>query len=488
MGQRMRKKFTLRHSIPVDEIERSMQRWIAQAPRFTELFSIGKSGAHDIYCAKMTDPSIPDDEKEIAIVTAQHTGMEISGMNAVFGAGNLLSNLGEDALEILRKQIILLVPCPNPYTYALQDPSFQFRNAAGVCEYAHAFGWQGVVNPDKTPAARALQTLIDTWRPEAFFDNHGVWYQDQIMLESDGNVSFSNTNRFHDHRFALQIEQQIEQSGYTAFDEGDSQALPFSGEISLDPEHKRKFQSGSEGIVAQGYAYLNYHTLVGSSEVSWEESGTLRIMKCLQLGSSVWDGEISPGYPVRTVLAPIGLNALKVGGSNAAQRRNSRVELWNNLHRLSTGIMHPEMPGLSCLIVATSGAKCRRIFAGHQRMSMDTVMDRLDTEGMDTTSMRRQLDNHWDGVYAAINLQDQDELRLQYGLTLRIGLPYPNAVPTEVLLNGQVLPPDPLNGWTLICHRSKVDVDIHVPPQDTDFYIAMVRYTHDQRDNAIVTA
>lgn len=483
----MRKQFVIRRSVPVEQIGDYMGNWSKRAPGFVAVSTVGVSGIYPIFCAKLTDPDVPDEDKEVAIITAQHTGMEISGMNAVFGVGNRLCSLDQEARTILRHLIVLLVPCPNPFTYAKQDPEWQFRNAAGVCEYAHAFSPDGVIDPVKTPAADAIRRLIDFWKPEAFFDSHGVWYENAIMLESLGNLSFSGTNRMHSHRIAQDVVSYIEQQDYPAYSEDDAQTLPYSGRISTEPRHKRHFQFGSESAVAQSYAYTQYHTLVGSAEVSWELSGTLRMMRCLRAGCQIWDDSDTPGYPVRTIILPIGLNALRINGTNAAQRRSSRVELWQNSHSITTGLMHPEMPGLSCVIAGTSSATCRRILGPGSRLPMDELMNRLDQEGIDTKLMRILLDDHWDGVYASVDLSGEESFAPEHGMTIRIGLPYPNAVPHDVLLNGALLCGADADQWSVIRHRSKVDVDIRIPKTQSEFSIVMVRYSHDHdcRDNAI---
>ena len=143
----MRKELTYRKSIPLNELYGYMQRWKSRAGDYVNIESIGKSSGFDLWMAKWTDPSVDDRYKEIALVTAQHSGMEISGMNAVLGVGNLLSGLSEKAREILKKQIVLMIPCCNPFSYGKQDVAYMFKNEFGKCEFASSFSYGGVKEP-----------------------------------------------------------------------------------------------------------------------------------------------------------------------------------------------------------------------------------------------------------------------------------------------------------------------------------------------------
>ena len=482
----MRKKFVIRESVPFEELESYMRRWEKRAPGYVLVYEYAKSGDYPIYCAKMTDPEIPDCEKEIAIVIAEHSGSEISGMNAVLGVGNILSGLGKEAKEILASQIIYIIPCHNPYSYNYiaknKSTDNGTLNQEGYDEYTELF--LEYVDPQKKPAAFALKNLIDTLKPEALFDSHGVWYKDQIMLELCGNYSFAGSYRYPDQRFSLEQQKTNAEYGYHTFDMGDQQLLPPTNPWATVPQYQKRFGDYSPSIVGGAYGYVKYHTFSGSHEVSFEESGTIMILKALHLGSQVWKSQRAPGYPVQIMKGLWGLNQILVGGDNAEERRNSRVELWNNLQHMSTGLMHPEMPGLSAVVFSTNVKKCKKVFPdfnGH--ILMDTFMDNLDNAGfMDTSKMKAQLDNHWDGVNVSMSFHYEKDWKIKNGITLRLGLPYNQAEPTEVLLNGELLFENSHNGYTITKYGPIIYVDIHIPKDsDIDFAVCMVRYNHEDR-------
>ena len=489
----MRKQFSVRNSIPLGELEEYLRRWEKRAPGYVEVYPYAQSGDYPVLCARMTDPGVPDCEKERAIVVAEHSGLEVSGMNAVLGVGNLLSGLGKEAREILASQVVYLIPCHNPYSYEVFTRTGSTENST-----KNQFGFDEMtellieyLDPEKSPSAYALRNLMDELKPEAFFDSHGVWYNDQLVIETSGNEGFSSSYRYSDQRFSEKEQEEAEKYGYHAFNMGDRQLLPNTNFWSDVSEYRSRFWQNSSYIVGGAYAYVKYHSFAGSHEVSWEESGTVRLFRALHLGSQRWEGQRTPGYPVQVMQGVIGLNSLLVGGNNAEERRNSRVELWNDLHNISTGYMHPEMPGLSAVVVSTNLKTCKKLLAGPvQKISnlnngilMDDFLDNIDREGlMDTSGMRAQLDRHWDKVNLVMTLHKEKDWVVQNGFTIRVGIPYRDAQPEEVLLNGKALPENEVDGYTVIRHRNATYVDVHVPKNaGIDFAVAMVRYAHEDR-------
>lgn len=249
----MGKAFTIRASVPICELEDYMRRWERRAGEFVRVYSLGASGGWPILCAEFTDPSVPACENETALVIAQHSGMEITGMTTVLSVGNYLAALDERARKILRTQTVLLVPCPNAYSYAAQSPSYQFKNEEGVDEYAGSFqpGTLDLIDPQKTPAAAALKQLVDERRPEFLLDIHGVWYNEQIMQEFTGAMSFCALNRTFDRQFVDAMDEAAREGGYDVYSEDELQTLPVQSRLSELPAYRRRLRGGSAGRTAE---------------------------------------------------------------------------------------------------------------------------------------------------------------------------------------------------------------------------------------------
>lgn len=428
----MKKNFTIRDSVPIAELESYMRKWESRAEGFVKVYSIGESGGWPILCAEFTDPSVPACEKEVALITAQHSGMEITGMTTVLSVGNYLAALDEKARRILHTQIVLLVPCPNCYSYAGQAPEYQFRNAAGADEY-QGFGKNTLelVDPEKTPSCKALKELVDKWQPEFLFDNHGVWYNDQTLLEFTGGLSGCGLNRTFDRRFVDKVDDAAREEGFDIFSEDEAQTIFPVAPICFEPEYRKRFRGGADTMLLGPYAYTKYHTLALNSEVGFERSGFLRVLKALELGCD--------GYPVQKVVSYYGMGEpMFAAGANAAERRASRVELWPQNHRVGCGIIHPETPGLAGMLVTLSAEAHKRVCTEPWRTYLDPFCDNMEREGFDMADMRAALDGCYD-VYVEGGAGADEPLSRTTAFRMGTRIPFADAQPTGVWLNGRRL-------------------------------------------------
>ena len=429
----MKRNFTIRNSVPIAELEGYMRKWETRAGNYVKVYFIGESGGWPILCAEFTDPSIPNCEKEVALITAQHCGMEITGMTTVLSVGNYLAALDEKARQILRTQVVLLVPCPNCYTYATQDVKYQFKNEYGVDEYAGSFEKTGLElkDPEKTPAAVALKELVDQWKPEFIFDVHGVGYNDQSLLEFTGGMSFSSMNRTYDRRFVDMIDDAARAEGFDIFSEDEVQKLIYTGAMSKDPRYQSRFRGGFDAMLLGSYAYTKYHTFALNMEVGFERSGFLRIMKALELGCN--------GYPVEKIVPHYGMcEPIFAAGNNAEERRESRVELWQQNHKPGFGIIHPEMFGLAGILVSMNAEAHKRVCSEKFRTMFEPFCDNMEHEGFDMAEMRAALEERYD-VYIEGSAGAEEPLQRTTAFQMGVRIPHVEAQITGIWLNGRSL-------------------------------------------------
>jgi len=421
----------IRKSIPVKELPQYMEQWREKAPGLVHIEVIGESGSYPILAAFFTDDSYPDEEKEIALITAQHSGMEITGMTTVLSLGNYLASGAKDAIEILQKQIVVLVPCSNPYSYAQQSVDYQFTNEFGIDEYV-AIDSEGVSEPEKAPAATAIQALIDKLQPELLLDFHGVWGEHQTTAETLGYSAFV-MNRMYDRRFCDVVQQAAEEKGYGVFSEDLIQKLIPIGGLYKKSGYRQRFRQGRERGVSTTYSYLQYHTLSATAEVSFEESGFLRALRALQLGCG--------GYPVNTIVSPIGHHMVCAGGTTAAMRRENRIRLWQNVDKISAALVHPELIGVAGLLVTTSKSKINRIFSEREvGLPVKTLLDVLKEECfIEISGFFEFFEEHPNQHVALDVLQETEQTTSMAGMCLRIVIPFRDAIPKKVLLNGRAL-------------------------------------------------
>lgn len=469
------KQLNLRKSIPINELENYMRRWENKAVGFVKVYSIGESGGWPILCAEFTDPNVPIEDKEVALITAQHSGMEISGMTTVLSVGNFLVSNDIKAKEILRKQVVLIVPCPNCWSYAQQDPKYQFINEFGVDEYAGAFNDDLMVNEEKAPAAFALTKLVDKWRPEFIFDAHGVWYDQALTIEILGCLSFSSMNRTFDRSFVDEVNKAQEEKGYAVYSEDSSQTLLPTDPICYKDEYRTRFRGGVPRMLLGNRAYIKYHTFALNSETAIEKSGLTRIIKCLELGNK--------GYPVRTMLAPLLMNSIRVCGKNAQQRRESRVELWPQNNRFGSSVLYPETCGSSGFLVTKNRDAHTRLCGNEYKCDVETFLDNMETLGYDMSDIRNQLEDQYHDSMVLMYKGNGEDSKIENGITLRLGIPYSDAIVSGVWLNGEK---QQETNYSVIKEKNWTYVDLMIFGEVPNEMFAFVKYEAKQQERGII--
>lgn len=461
------KLLPFRKTVTADELPEYMRRWEERLSGFVRIEEIGKCSGFPILAAFFTDPSVADENKQIALFTAQHSGMEITGMTTLLSLGNYLASGAEDAKEIMKNQVVVIVPCSNPYSYSKLSPEYQFKNAAGVDEYV-SFKFDGVKEPEKAPAAYVTQMLIDRLKPELLIDCHGVLYEHQMVLESLGYSAFV-LNRMHDRRFCDAVQQGAIDRGFGVMNEDLMQKLIPSEEMCKTSPYRARFRPGAEGGPSTVYAYMKYHTLAATMEIHWEESGMYRLLAALKAGNEE--------YPVNNIAYPQGHHALCVGGENAAKQRENRIRLWQNADKISTGLIHPELIGIGGLLATTSKEKIQKYFREHQEgLPIESLLEDLkDEPNMDMEGLRKFFEENPKQHAALHDMQESGESVSMGGMVLRLVAPFEDAKETKVLLNGRELSKDEYKTKLV---ESNYYVDILLP-DDYEYDTALALFTYD---------
>jgi len=168
------------HLLTLPEYEGTLKYWAAQNPKLVTLQKRGES--HDgkaVYLVKVTDSSVNDENKQIALVTALHGGPERSGSTTALRVIEWLLGDSPLAQETRRKQIVLVMPIPNPYAFFVTD---RFNNKEGIDLYDTVAKWWNLKTltltaPEKAPELAAVLSVIDEYRPDVHMDLHGTGMQ-----------------------------------------------------------------------------------------------------------------------------------------------------------------------------------------------------------------------------------------------------------------------------------------------------------------------
>ena len=446
---------------PFEKLQAVLERWQREHPDVMKLRVPGKSvQGRPVYAVQLTDPEADDEQKEHALITALHCGVERNAGTTVFAIIEWL--LSEDALarEVLRRQVVVCMPVPNPDCYI-----------EGT--HGNVYGpWtlDGPPKPDAMPEAMAVKAIMDEYQPEVHADIHGLslGFEKYTMLENSG-ASYSNFALRSYHRDVIRrMDEAALAEGYPS-DEQESDAERLFWGPQLDGM-KEKLWVGRPQIYAAVYCYHHYHTMLSATEVCWERSGVLRHRPLLEVGNGMWPGEPSPGYPTRVILSN-NYHMVTAYGQTAAARRRSRVELWGKLGQIAFGQSDPCVEGKLLVVCATSPAAVKKWLGD---TTLDGLAEKLEEHPAINADPIKSFTAGWPHgqnrpeAYVNLNTTDGEAGRatpIEHGLCLRLRIPFTKAELGTLLVNGHPVAPSETDGYITWTARGYLYVQISIPPE-----------------------
>lgn len=442
----------LPHPSP-DELEKGLTDWAERFPNAVRVSSCGKSGqGRPIHICRITDYSVDDEDKQVALLTCTHVATELNGATGLLRLARWL--IGDDprAQAIRRNQIVLVVPYTNPDGVAGDGGSNVYT----------CWDLNGVVTPEKHPEAVALQHLMDRYQPEVHADIHGFNFAEQTMWESTGISWASGLSRSYIHRVPQLMDEAAEAAGFL-ITKGEQSAGQVRATAPV-PDANQHYYIRNAGFNICVYPYHQFHTIAFTVESGFDESTVVRIRKLLELGNDVWRGERYPGYPTNQVGCWTSM-ALAGWGTSAKQRRASRVELWQKIGQMTFGCAHPEPRGSIMAFCATTPEAGQRYIKPRK---IEAFLDRLEeNDQFNVTALTdftqrmpaQKLLPHYLGSAAG----DEAE-PIQNGLVMRLLIPYHDARVTEIRLDGHRIEPSDTDGYQLRTSPGTI-LEISIPPE-----------------------
>jgi hypothetical protein len=319
---------------------------------------LGKSddGKWDIPSVTVTNRSIPDDDKQIAIVTLLRHGQERGAR--VVGAEILNFLSGDEAAEIRDKQKVIVVPIANPEGF--------IRDEFNSTMY-------GITDLEK----RIWGTLCAEDTPDMMIDYHSLGKSDatkydrgdmEVIIPAN-STKWGMDEQIYQHvagrmQAAAQAEgwpyeiHTLEDLSFYYFGDGPSARLPqryleekvFLLHIQNMYEHYNKPSSlpGYTNYTC-GPAYMKWHTMVFGMETNhWSikpedglgESGLIPCRALMEMGNNRFPWEKDPGYPTNLLCGDFRIS-IRTRGNTPGERRASREKLWPE--RVNFNILKREM-------------------------------------------------------------------------------------------------------------------------------------------------
>ncbi|MFT5469546.1 MAG: hypothetical protein ACI8UO_004667 [Verrucomicrobiales bacterium] len=440
------------HRLTLEEYEATLEFWQERHGDRLVVEEIGESlEKMKIHLLRITENVESEDEaedKQVALITALHGGPERSGTTGTLALTEWLLGDSPEAAEIRRKQVLLVMPIPNPYAYFVTD---RFGNSLKIDPYTggSTAGWDFETmtfkSPERSPEVAAFLSVVDRFQPEVHLDLHGTGlqeypeanlgarerYRGQTMTEITGSAYSNFSLRPWDWRITEAMIAAGNKAGFPSDRfEADAQQLLTGPGI----ENSGQFWRGRAQFYSALYGYARYHTMIGALEIGWEESGVARARGLLEIGNEIWDSEFESGYPVDRVKGFIG-HYLTSTGSTAKARRKSRVELWQKQARMSQGVLYPQTAGRDTFFLGLTEAGVELLDG-----ELETVLDRLDAHPeFDGDAVRAFMESGPEIKLAMEKGNGRGALqdgRIENGFGVRLRVPYRKAEIIDVRVNG----------------------------------------------------
>ncbi len=486
------------HRITFEEYEATLKYWAEQHPG---MFSFQKRGeSHDgqpVYLVKITDASVPDDDKQVALVSALHGGPERSGTTTALKLIEWL--MGDSALakETRCKQIVLIVPIANPHAFFKTD---RFGNKERIDLYDPQLAYWDfkalkLAVPHRTPELAAFLSIVDEYKPEVHLDLHGTGLQafpdnklgdrttreGQTMFEISA-CSYSNCGvRPWDLRVTEVMVRAGQEAGYGS-DRAEADAQRCFWNADHDYFRSRLWIAPRpERFRTLFYGYMKYHTMISTAEIGWEDSGVARVCGALALGNKTWVDEKFSGYPVTRVRYRAG-RFITAYGQTTTQRRQSRVELWPRQVSFSDGMMYPEYDGRATYVCAVTP----KGLAALDNDPAKFISNLRQMPGVNADAIERFVKLGPEYKFTSDPRSVSKAAPIQHGIGFRLRVPYRSPELLDVAVNGHSLKPSATDGYQAWYADGYTQVQINVPPQKSrkaDLFVVTCAYKSNEQRN-----
>ncbi|MAG94445.1 MAG: hypothetical protein CMJ48_11945 [Planctomycetaceae bacterium] len=467
---------------PYEKIEAVLQHWAERHGGVMALERLGLSRAgRNVHAVHLTDTDVEGADKEHVLLTALHAGLERSAATTVMTIIEWLLSGDPEAQEILRRQVVVCLPVPDPDRYEAGEVSPLYGN----------WNAKGPLNPGEVPEAVYVQQVMDRMQPELHADIHGtnLDFERYIMFECSG-TSYSNPALRPYHR---EIIQEMDEAALTEgfpSDRAESDAERVYQGPGLAGMAERCW-IGQPRFYGAIYAYYHFHTLVAATEVAWERSGLLRHQRLFEIGNEVRAGEYYPGYPTRAILGNTHAR-LTAYGQTAKQRRASRVELWNRMSEFRFAAVDPAVEGKALCVLSTSASADANYLT---EPTLAAVAERLQKHPqMDGAKITQFMagwpagQNHPQAWFPlqrrSAAPQSKPHKPIEHGACLRLRIPYDKAEITDLRLNGHPVKPSPVDGCVSWKSQGSTYIEVNLTPKrlkEEDLFVLTCDYDPRER-------
>ena len=325
----------------LDELYARLDRIESDHPTLVKKQIIGASeNGLDIPAFFITDPAVSAEDKQTAVVTLGRHGQELG--TRVIGAEIMAYLVSDEAAQLRRNQVFIVVPVANPDGFVLNE--FHSSRTGLTATEKAVFGPLFRTNPpdmvlDYHSLGQVGGPQTDTGDIEVIIPaNTGTWAMDEQIHA----------------RVALEMQRDCEARGWPY----DIHTLQEVAAYFMRPETPWRtqeekvfvFQQQDAGELYDGYtnftsapAYRQWRSLVFGIEANHfglgeagviADSGLAPFLALARFGQGRLGWQEHPGYPVGLVHGDF-RTSLRPVGATVSDRRGSRTELWSRRRDLA---------------------------------------------------------------------------------------------------------------------------------------------------------
>jgi len=281
----------------LDEIYERLDRFVSDRPDIARTESLGLSEENrEVRAVTVTDGRIPEEEKDVAVIVCGRHGDELGAR--VVGPALLDWLASPEGEETRRRQIVIVVPVANPDGCVHEEFGAPKDRLSETEE-------------------KTIGALAKARRPDVVVDIHS-WGPVDGEAVITANTSRAGEDVFIHEAIARKMAESAAAKGY-----------PFL--------IHRCSLSGAYNNFYSGMCYESFHSLAFGMEVNHgflspeecAESGVAAIQALFEEGNTRSGWEPLAGYPAG-ILGGEFLVFVGAAGGNAAERRESRCEIWRN--------------------------------------------------------------------------------------------------------------------------------------------------------------
>jgi hypothetical protein len=326
------------------EIYQWLDDWVVKNKGIARKEIIGKSPDQwDIPAIFITDENVPNDDKQIAVITLGRHGQELG--TRVVGPEIIHHLCRNDAEEIRKTQVVIVVPVVNPEGFVLNE----------FCSSRTSL--------TKTERL-VLGGLFKKFPPDMMMDFHSLGKSagskhdqgDMEVIIPANTTRWAMDEQIHQY-IAREMQKAAESEGWpyeihtledlATYYFGDTKIgnMPWSYlKEKVYLLHMQDFYDNYHTPEEDQYtnytcgpAYLKWHTLVFGMETNHyglsqagdiASSGLAPCSALLKMGSTRLPWEKDKGYPVNILHGDFRIS-IRPLGKNVSERRASRIRIWN---------------------------------------------------------------------------------------------------------------------------------------------------------------